>query len=66
VEHLPVLGFTENTKLYAADKDGGTHNLELGLGCPEEFDATKKGPSHKKGQRVCGVDNYAGLYKGKE
>jgi hypothetical protein len=59
VDHLPVLGFTENTKLYAADKNGGIHNLELGLVCLEKFDTTKEGPCYKW-QRVCEVDNHAG------
>jgi len=48
VEHLPVLGFTENTKLYAADKDGGIHDLVLGLVCPEEFNAAKDSPDYKR------------------
>jgi hypothetical protein len=51
VEHLPVLGFTENTNLYAADKDSGIHDLELSLVCIEEFDAAKDNPNHKR-QRV--------------
>ena len=55
-EHLPVLDFTENTNLYAADKNSGIHNLELGLAAPEEFEATKDG-QRKKRQGVCGVDN---------
>jgi len=59
VEHLPVLGFTENTNLYTADKDGGIHNLELGLAGLEKFDATKDSPSYKR-QGVCAVDNHAG------
>jgi hypothetical protein len=58
-EHLPVLSFTENTNLYTADKDGGIHNLELGLAGLEEFDATKDSPSYKR-QGVCGVNNEAG------
>jgi hypothetical protein len=48
VEHLPVLGFTENTKLYTADKDGGIHNLVLGLVGLEEFNAAKDGPNYKR------------------
>jgi hypothetical protein len=59
VEHLPVLGFTENTKLYATDKDGSIHNLELSLVGLEEYDATKDSPRHKR-QGVQEVDNEAG------
>jgi len=59
VEHLPVFGFTENTNLYTADKDGGIHNLELGLAGLEKFDATKDSPSYKR-QGVYAVDNQAG------
>jgi hypothetical protein len=58
VEHLPVLGFTENTKLYTADKDSGIHNMELSLVCIEEFDTTVYSPGYKR-QRVCAVDNEA-------
>jgi hypothetical protein len=59
VEHLPVLGFTENTKLYATDKDSSVHNLELSLVGLEEYDATKDGPRHK-GQGVQEVGNETG------
>ena len=48
VEHLPVLGFTEDTNIYTADKDDGIHDLELGLVCIEEFDAAKDNPNHKR------------------
>jgi hypothetical protein len=54
VEHLPVLGFTENNTLYTTGKDGGMHDLELCLVCIKEFDTTIYGPG-KKGQRVCGM-----------
>ena len=56
VEHLPVLGFTENTKLYTADKNSGIHNLVLDLVGLEKFNATKDSTGYKR-QGVCAVDN---------
>jgi len=51
VEHLPVLDFTENTKLYATDKDSSIHNLELSPVGLEEYDATKDSQGYER-QRV--------------
>jgi hypothetical protein len=59
VEHLPVLGFTENHTLYTTDKDSGIHNLKLCMVGLEEFDAAKDNPKRER-QGVKGVDNEAG------
>ena len=47
IEHLPVLGFTENTKLYTANKDSSIHDLVLYQVSPEEFNAEKTAPAIK-------------------
>jgi len=48
VEHLPVLGFTKNTKLYTANKDSGIHDLQLSLVRLEKFDSAKDSSGYKR------------------